>query len=180
MKKFIIIGLYNLSKKPYQALFKNNKAWNISSQELRDFPEGSLGNELGCFLTENDFELQAKLENHDVFHVLAGIGTSVIEEIALQYYLLGNGKRSIYLKLVILLGTLSYPNQFSLFFSKYKEGKSFSAFHNLDFFPLLHHPIAEIKKHQPSIALKYTNKGKFYSPLKPIAITVQRQEFIKY
>ncbi|MCO4294703.1 ubiquinone biosynthesis protein COQ4 [Solitalea sp. MAHUQ-68] len=174
MRKFIIIGLYNLSKKPYQALFKNNKAWNISPQQLLDFPEGSLGNELGCFLTKNDFELQAKLENHDVFHVLSGIGTSVIEEIALQYYLLGNGKKSIYLKSVILLGTLFYPNQFSLFFSRYKEGRSFSAFHNLDFFPLLHCPIAEIKKHLPITALKYTNKDNLFSPLKPIAITVQR------
>ncbi len=38
---------------------------------------------LGYFLTKNNFSLQSKLENHDVFHVLTNIGITVPDEIAM-------------------------------------------------------------------------------------------------
>ena len=40
-------------------------------------------------------------EDHDVFHVLTRTGLTVKNEIELQFYLLGNGKRSLFLFIVI-------------------------------------------------------------------------------
>lgn len=138
--------MYEISKKPYQKWFKKNQPWNIGIPELLQYPEASLGFHLGQFLHNNHFEVQPKLEDHDVTHVLTGIGTSVEEEIAMQYYLLGNGKRSIYLFMVIASGTLFYPYSFRRFLESYHRGKNAHHFHDLEFLKMLRQPIENIKQ----------------------------------
>ena len=91
------------------------------------------------------FEIQPKLENHDIFHVLTGTGISVPEEISMQYYLLGNGKRSPYLFTVILVGTLLFPDHLSQFRRAYLKGKSALMFHQIDFSKLLQHPVKHLQ-----------------------------------
>ena len=137
--------LYEWSKKPYQKLLKSNPAWNISAQGLLRYPEHSLGFHLACFLLKHSFEIQPKLESHDVFHVLTDTGITVSEEIGMQFYLLGNGKRSPYLFSVIVLGGLLYPDQWKLFRKAYRRGRAALVFHQLDFLKLLHQPITKIK-----------------------------------
>ncbi len=145
MRAFILEGLYEWSKRPYQRFLKKNGAWEVSVQELLRYPEPSLGFHLGCFLLQHHFELQPKLENHDVFHVLTNTGTSVPEEISMQYYLLGNGKRSLYLFTVILLGTLLYPDELKRFSKAYNKGKKAQVFYHLDFSKLLEQPLKRIQ-----------------------------------
>ncbi|WP_233581809.1 ubiquinone biosynthesis protein COQ4 [Flavobacterium macacae] len=105
MKDLLIEKLYEISKKPYQKFFKKNQPWNISQQEFLHYPEETLGFHLGCFLLKHNFDIQPKLEDHDVVHVLTNTGISVPEEIGMQYLLFGNGKRSLYLYMVMLTGT---------------------------------------------------------------------------
>ncbi len=146
MKDQLIEKLYEFSKKPYQKYFKKNKPWNIDKTKLMDFPEESLGYALGSFLYKNHFDIQEKLEDHDIIHVLTNTGTSVSEEIGMQYYLLGNGKKSLYLFLVILSGTPFYLNRFGYFLSEFRKGKNALSFHYLDFYKMLHIPIQNIQE----------------------------------
>ncbi|MBQ4822208.1 Coq4 family protein [Aquimarina sp. MMG016] len=141
MRAFILETIYEWSKIPYQKWFKKNTPWDISLKTLLQYPKESLGFHLGCFLLKHDFSPQPKLENHDVFHVLTDIGISVPEEVAMQYYLLGNGKRSLYLLSVIFLGTLLYPDKLKLFRKAYRTGKAAYTFHQLDYQKLLHKDI---------------------------------------
>ncbi len=145
MRAYILETIYELSKKPYQKWFKKNPSWNISIKTLIRYPKESLGFHLGCFLLQHDFSPQPKLENHDVFHVLTNTGISVPEEIAMQYYLLGNGKRSTYLCLVILLGTLLYPDKIKLFKKAYQKGRIAHPFYQLDYKKLLFQPIVTLQ-----------------------------------
>lgn len=55
---------------------------------------GTLGHELSQFLVQNGFHLMPLFERHDVYHVLLGYGTDALEEAQMQFFLLGNGKRS--------------------------------------------------------------------------------------
>jgi hypothetical protein len=146
MKDLIIEKMYELSKKPYQKFIKKNKAWQVNKAELIRMPNNSLGFHLGCFLLKYNFEVQTKLEDHDVMHVLTNSGISVIEEIGMQYYLYGNGKRSIYLYMVILTGTCFYPTQINYFINQYKRGKDAHKFYYLDYSKLLHLPITKIQE----------------------------------
>lgn len=135
-----------MSKKPYQKFFKKNTPWKITQEELLEHPEDSLGFELGCFLLKNDFEIQPQLEDHDVIHVLTNTGISVREEIGMQYYLFGNGKKSFYMFMVILSGTTFYINHLKYFFDQYKRGKNAFQFHYLDYSKMLMIPIKNIQQ----------------------------------
>ncbi|WP_430907022.1 Coq4 family protein [Maribacter sp. 2-571] len=145
MRAFILEALYEWSKAPYQKYFKGDAAWQLTANDLLRYPEQSLGFHLGCFLLKHHFEIQPKLESHDVFHVLTGTGTSVPEEVSMQYYLWGNGKRSAYLVAVVVLGTLLYPDEIKRFIRAFRKGKRALPFHQLHFFKLLGQPINSIK-----------------------------------
>tara|TARA_R110002051_G_scaffold101623_5_gene172465 strand:- start:3698 stop:4153 length:456 start_codon:yes stop_codon:yes gene_type:complete len=145
MKALLLETLYEISKKPYQKYIKKNSPWDISAQDLLKFPNHTLGFHLSCFLLKYSFELQPKLESHDVYHVLTNTGVSVPEEISMQYYLLGNGKHSLYLFTVISIGTLLCLTHFKTFKSAYNRGKKSLKFHQIDFSKLLYVPIARIR-----------------------------------
>jgi len=145
MRDLIIEKMYEWSKKPYQKFFKKNEPWPITSKELIRYPPESLGFHMGCFLSKYNFEIQPKLEDHDVFHVLTNTGVSVTEEIGMQYFLLGNGKRSAYQFAVIVIGTLFYPTQWKRFNTFYRRGKSAHQFYDLPFEKMLLQPLSNIQ-----------------------------------
>jgi len=146
MKDYLIEKMYESTKKPYQKYFKKNEPWKINKAELMDYPKESLGYGLGNFLYKNHFDIQQKLEDHDIVHVLTNTGITVFEEIGMQYYLLGNGKKSLYLFLVILSGTLFYPKRLSYFIKQFQRGKRALPFHYLDFSKMLFMPIYTIQQ----------------------------------
>ena len=146
MRALFIEKMYEISKKPYQKFFKKGKAWDINVNQLIQLPNDSLGFHLGCFLLKYNFEIQPKLEDHDCIHVLTNTGITVEEEIGMQYYLYGNGKRSVYLWMVILSGTLFYPTRFSYFKQQYQRGKQAHECYGLDFLNMLTIPIANIQQ----------------------------------
>jgi len=49
MKEIIIETLYRIIKVPYQFLFKQTKAWDITIQDFLKLPQDSLGFHYGCF-----------------------------------------------------------------------------------------------------------------------------------
>jgi len=145
MRALVLEILYDWSKKPYQRFIKKNEPWPVDLPDLMQYPNASLGFHLACFMLKHNFEIQPKLEDHDVFHVLTNTGITVPEEISMQYYLWGNGKRSIYQIGVMTLGTLLYPDYIKLFRTAYIRGKSAHMFHQIDFLRLLNQPIETIK-----------------------------------
>ena len=140
MKQFrenIIIWLFEISQKAY-CKFKKKTPWNISNQELLKYPKHSFGYQLGRLLEANGFELLPKVERHDAYHLITGYGTTVQEEIALQYCCFGNGKRTPYLLAVLVLGTILLPKYISFYMKSYHYGKRANSFHHFDFKTLLH------------------------------------------
>jgi len=146
MKTLLIEKLHELAVWPFQKWRNSSIQWSdISIGSLLQYPEGTLGFNLGCFLIRNNFELQPKFEDHDVMHVLTGIGTSIPEEIGMHYYMAGNGKRSFYSLVYITIGTLFYPFYISSFLGHYKKGRQAFQFHDLEFIKLLPLPIQKIQ-----------------------------------
>lgn len=146
MRDLFIEKMYEISKKPYQKLFKKGIAWDINVNQLLQLPNDSLGFHLGCFLLKYNFEIQPKLEDHDIIHVLTNTGISVVDEIGMQYYLYGNGKRSLYLLMVIITGTLFYPTRFPYFKQQYQRGKQAHEFYGLNFYNVLSIPLQHIQQ----------------------------------
>ncbi|MEM7162228.1 MAG: hypothetical protein AAF487_07265 [Bacteroidota bacterium] len=117
----------------YRKLFKGHKsAWNENRTSLKRFPTGSVGKCLSDFLFENDIDLEAKMENHDFFHVVLGYTTSLPEEAALHFFLIGNGKGSRYPYIAAFVGFVIFPEYYDLYIDAYHRGKSTEAFVHLN------------------------------------------------
>ncbi len=122
--------LFQKSAVPYAKLFKQRRmAWGLSALDLLDYPTNSLGYQVGKFLNSNGFEFLPKHETHDVYHVLCDYGVSVKEEIALQFLLFGNGKRSLYLYMVMFLGIVILPENYRFYRNSFFMGKKLGCFH---------------------------------------------------
>ena len=78
-----------------------------------------------------------QMENHDVYHLITGCSTKIEDEIAMQYLLFGNGKRSAYLLGVLFLGTMVFPEKLGIYLKAFRIGRKMSSFHNWDFESLL-------------------------------------------
>lgn len=146
MRNVLLEKLYKWSIVPYRLLFKKEAAWDITSKQLLNYPEESLGFHLGCFLITYDFTPEPQLENHDVFHVLTNSGVSVPQEIAMQFYLFGNGKRSLYLFIVLAIGSMLFIEYWSSFYKSYRLGKQAHPFYNLTFQKLLDQPLQKLQQ----------------------------------
>lgn len=144
MRKKIILWSFTQSFKFY-IKFKNKEAWNLSTAQLQNYPEGSLGKELGDFLHTNDFELISKGERHDAHHVLTGYGTKVEDEIAMQFLCYGNGKRGFYIYSALLAGILLLPEYSKYYLQSYKLGKSCNTFYHFEYKNLLNYSLTKLQ-----------------------------------
>lgn len=137
MKEIIIEKLYKIVKVPYEFLFKNQKAWDVTISDCINLPEESLGFHLGCFLLKYNLEPQPRLEEHDIYHVLTNTGILVTDEINMQFYLLGNGKKLPFVFMVIATGLVFYPFRIKTYLESYRKGKQAHQFYHLDFLKML-------------------------------------------
>lgn len=122
----------------YRDLFKGKKkSWGENRETLKRFKEGSLGKSLSKFLIDSEIDLQDKMENHDVFHVILEYDTSLPEEAALHFFLIGNGKKSRYAKIAALVGFAIFPEYWELYRNAYQRGKQTINFTDWGFHDLL-------------------------------------------
>ncbi len=145
LRELVVGASFDLTSRFY-VLFKTNEPWGISRSQLLRFPEESLGFHLGCFLLKHRFNPQPRCENHDVFHVLTGYETDTAQEIALQFFLYGNGKRSAFLHLAMLAGIFLFPDRYALFREAYQNGNQAQRLFDLDYKLLLSTSIFHLKK----------------------------------
>ncbi|GAB5401377.1 MAG: hypothetical protein Aureis2KO_29620 [Aureisphaera sp.] len=145
LRKQLINWLFEKSMVLY-CQFKKKEPWGLSSEDLLCLPTHTFGYRLGMFLSTNGFELIPKVERHDAYHLLCGYGTTVEDEIALQYACFGNGKRTPYLYGVLILGTILLPDYFTYYLKSYRFGKSANSFHHFDFKKVLPLDFNEFRK----------------------------------
>ncbi len=143
--KFLLF-MYQVSQKHYRLIFKRKKRkWVFTEEQLLLFKDDSLGKTLGEFYKKHGFRMIPQMENHDVYHLISEYSTSMIDEIAMQYLLFGNGKRSAYLLGVLLLGTVVFPEYFSQYKKAFIKGKNMRRFYHLDFESLLQQNFQQFK-----------------------------------
>ncbi|WBV59764.1 Coq4 family protein [Chryseobacterium camelliae] len=143
--KFLLF-VYDKTQKLYRTYFKKKKRqWQFNEKQLLEFHKDSLGRKLGEFYKKYGFSMIPKMENHDVHHLITGIGTQFEEEIAMQYLLLGNGKLNAHLLAAIVLGTMILPEYSKMYINAYRKGQSMRKFHHLNFEELLWQNFEHVK-----------------------------------
>lgn len=140
-----ILKLLELAVPIHDKLNPKRKAWNINSSNLLTFSKGTLGYSLGEFYKKQHFEPIPKAERHDVFHVLLGYSTNVIDEAALQFFLLGNGKPSFLTTGTCIITSILFPFQLNYYIKAYKKGKQSTPISQWDFQKLLDNNLEQLK-----------------------------------
>lgn len=144
----LLLVLFEISKPVYRFVFKRKqKAWQKDIKQLLNYAPHTLGNDLALFLLKNRFNLEPKLEKHDIYHIISGYSTTIIGEIELSWFNIGVGKRSLYTLGVAGLGALLLIEYFACFRQAYQRGKTARNYSRWNFENLLNENTEELKKH---------------------------------
>jgi len=138
-----LTALFELTHRAY-ALTRRRAAWGLSARQLADMPADSLGRALGELLLDRGFELIPRLESHDLMHLLTGVGADVVSEVELQFTLLGNGKRSLYLLGTVALGLCVYPEHAARFLMGFRRGQRGPRVFDVDGLARLAEPLHQV------------------------------------
>lgn len=122
-----------------------DRNWNISTGELLTFPENSLGKALGEFLAKDGLEPLPGAEYHDVHHVLLDYSVSFKDEVALQFFLHGNGKKSIASVSTMIGAWCILPTQWKYLRTAYERGKQAADISALNLKTLLSRDLRQVK-----------------------------------
>jgi len=136
-----LIGMVEWTKPHYAKWFKKNKSpWTHSVATLKRLPQKSLGRDLATFLEQEGLELMPLLEEHDIMHVLLEYQTTVKDEARMQFFLLGNGKQSLYALFTALASFVLIPEHAPEFIQEFKKGKHCRSIVHWNFEHLLSEP----------------------------------------
>lgn len=125
--------------------FIDGKKAPVSMDELISYPKDTLGFHVGSFLFNNSHDADPQPEITDIYRVLINHEVSNKEEIAMHYYLFGNGDLALKNLFVMVTGAALFPHRLPYFYKKYTEGKNALRFYDLDHFRMLHLPLERIK-----------------------------------
>ena len=147
LRERCMIWLVAITFPVYERVFRRHSpTWQQDRSSLMYYEPDSLGRALGYFLTEHEMELIPRSENHDVFHVLLNYGTTVLAESEMQFCLLGNGKRSLFVLGTCAIAWLAFPEYWSAFRAAWRRGKRLRRFYHWYFEYLLNEPLEELRK----------------------------------
>lgn len=117
----------------------------FTMKELEQLPEGSMGNELFHFLTQNHFTYLPHFETHDVKHVLLDYGINGKEEACMQYFYIGNGHFSIATVVSAIASLIMMPECLFAFGKAFNRGRKALPIGKIDLGKLLHCNSTELK-----------------------------------
>jgi ubiquinone biosynthesis protein Coq4 len=122
-----------------------DKNWNLTTADLLQYSEGSLGKAMGQFLNDNKVEPLAHAEYHDVHHVLFDYSITFKDEVALQFFLRGNGKRSLASFGTSIGAWILLPTQWNYLKNSYRRGQNCIDISQLNLKELLNEDLQKIK-----------------------------------
>lgn len=152
---------YNLAKKwrsallvylthrmalPVLQIIRKPEVFPFTREELKNFPDNTLGKDLVSFLETKQLELLPYYARHDIKHILLNYDTTDEGEGCLQCFMLGNGHVSFPVIATVLYGFITMPEYWTVFKQAYRRGKSSTAISNWKWFEILGQPTALLKQ----------------------------------
>ena len=123
---------------PFLNFFRPAPYWTHSMDGLRTLPQESVGRDLAFFIDKQNLMLLPKYEVHDVLHVILGYGTTPIEEMKLQGFMIGNRSSTFGGKVLFVLGLIIKPEYWKIVRKELKRGREASVIRGIDFNNLVH------------------------------------------
>lgn len=152
MYKFIIksrsallIYLTHRMALPVLRIIRKPEIFPYSREELKKFPDRTLGKELVDFLDKKQLDLLPYYARHDIKHILLDYDTTDEGEGCLQCFMLGNGHVSFPVMATVLYGFVTMPEYWKSFIKAYRRGKKAIAISHWEWFEILDQTTQELK-----------------------------------
>ena len=100
------------------------KYWEYTLDDYQKMPLGSLGNDVAQYLERLHLDFMAGAEHHDVRHIILGYHMTVIDEVRMQVFMIGNGKRNLFSIALVFASIFLLPEYLQLFWKDFLRGKS--------------------------------------------------------
>ncbi len=142
IRAFILESTIEKAIPVYRKLRPNKKPWTTSLEAMAKMPSGSLGKTMAKFMKERNITFIPEFEHHDFCHFFTGYGMDCESESRLQFYLLGNGKSSLFVWGTCVLSWILMPDFWTTFIKDFQRGQQEQAFHQWDFESLLFTPVS--------------------------------------
>ncbi|HEY6161220.1 MAG TPA: hypothetical protein VI112_08355 [Bacteroidia bacterium] len=124
LRRYILLKLIHNVGLPFLIRFRKPKPWYFSHEELRKFPEGTLGRDLATLLDRQGYRLLRNYEHHDAKHVLLGYSMDEEGEVRMQFFFLGNRRYSFPVISTVLAGIVLMPDKWKSFCREFRRGRS--------------------------------------------------------
>jgi ubiquinone biosynthesis protein Coq4 len=106
---------------PVLNLVRNPTRWP-TLDELRAFPEGTLGREVAAYLDARGLPFKVRYENHDAIHAILDYETNIQGEMEVQAFLWANRSSSPAGRILFVIGGLLLPEQWSTMHRAHRRG----------------------------------------------------------
>jgi ubiquinone biosynthesis protein Coq4 len=129
---------------PVLRFIRKPKPFPYTAEQLKHFPNGSLGNDLINFLIEKKIQLLPHYAKHDIKHILLQYDTTDEGEVCLQCFMLGNGHLSFPVAATVVYGIITMPEYWTKFKHAYSRGKNCTPIARWAWFEILHEPTSSL------------------------------------
>lgn len=126
-------------------LYKNEN-WPYVHNDLYSLPIGSVGRELVEYLDQKQFKLIKGYEPHDVKHILTGYEMDTLDEVRLQFYLYGNGNKTLPVLFTLAFGICLIPEHIFTFWEDFKNGSKARSLFYIDYASLMSDNLISVRK----------------------------------
>ncbi|MEP7256312.1 MAG: hypothetical protein ABI666_11100 [Ferruginibacter sp.] len=141
----LLVYLTHKMALPVLRLIRKPIVFPYSAEQLKHFPEGTLGKELVNFLEVKELELLPYYAKHDIKHILLDYDTTDEGEGCLQCFMLGNRHISFPVVATVFYGFITMPEYWLSFKDAFKRGRKCKPIEDWKWFEILTLQTADLK-----------------------------------
>ncbi len=140
IRSAILVYLTHRMALPALRIIRKPEIFPFTREELKNFPDETLGKELINFLEIKKLELLPYYVRHDIKHILLNYDTTDEGEGCLQCFMLGNGHVSFPVIATVVYAFVTMPEYWPAFNKAYTKGRRCKPIADWKWFEILEQP----------------------------------------
>lgn len=140
LRSKLLVYLTHRMALPVLKLIRKPEIFPFTREELKNFPEETLGKDLSNFLKVKKLDLLPYYARHDIKHILLNYDTTDEGEGSLQCFMLGNGHVSFPVIATVVYAFVTMPEFWLGFKKAYARGRRCKPIADWKWFEILEQP----------------------------------------
>jgi len=136
----VLVYLTHRMALPVLRIIRKPELFPFTREELKNFPDETLGKDLINFLEIKKLELLPYYARHDIKHILLNYDTTDEGEGCLQWFMLGNRHISFPVIATVVYAFVTMPEYWTAFKKAYARGRRSKPIADWKWFEILEHP----------------------------------------